>query len=113
MMSDLKGKVVLITGSSTGIGAAAARAFGRAGARVAVHYHSSEAQARAVAADIGAAGGAATLFRADMMQSGEPLRLIDAVNKHYGRIDVLVNNAGNVFGRKPFAEWSEAEFDAM
>jgi 3-oxoacyl-[acyl-carrier protein] reductase len=113
MMSDLKDKVVLITGSSTGIGAAAARAFGRAGARVAVHYHASAAQAHAVAADIGAAGGAATLFRADMMQSGEPLRLVDAVSKHYGRIDVLLNNAGNVFGRKPFAEWSEAEFDAM
>jgi 3-oxoacyl-[acyl-carrier protein] reductase len=112
-MSDLKGKVALITGSSTGIGAAAARAFGLAGARVAVHYHASEAQARAVAADIGAAGGTAALFHADMMQSGEPRRLAEAVHRHFGRIDVLVNNAGNVFGRKPFAEWTEDDFDAM
>jgi 3-oxoacyl-[acyl-carrier protein] reductase len=113
MMSDLKGKVVLITGSSTGIGAAAARAFGRAGARVAVHYHASEAPARAVVAAIAGDGGSAALFQADMMEPGEPRRLVDAVRQHFGRIDVLVNNAGNVFGRKPFAEWEQGEFDAM
>ena len=66
-MTDLRGKVVLITGSSTGIGAAAARAFGREGARVAVHYHASEAPAREVAADIARSGGTAEIFRADMV----------------------------------------------
>ena len=113
MMSDLQGKVVLITGASTGIGAAVARAFGQHGARVAVHYHASEAAAREVAADIQAAGGSADLFCADMMKPGEPRRLVDAVRRQCGRIDVLVNNAGNVFGRKPLAEWSDDEFDAM
>lgn len=113
MMSDLQGKVVLITGASTGIGAAVARAFGQHGARVAVHYHASEAAAREVASDIQAAGGRADLFRADMMKPGEPRRLVEAVRKQCGRIDVLVNNAGNVFGRKPLAEWSDDEFDAM
>jgi 3-oxoacyl-[acyl-carrier protein] reductase len=113
MVDDLKDKVVLVTGSSTGIGAAAARAFGRAGARVAVHYHSSEAPARAVVSDIGKAGGRAALFRADMMQPGEPARLVQEVQRHYGRIDVLVNNAGNVFDRKPLAAWTEEEFEAM
>lgn len=113
MTTDLKGKAVLITGSSTGIGAAAARAFGRAGARVGVHCHSSEAQARAVVADIGAEGGTAALFHSDLMKAGEPRRLVDTVHRHFGRIDVLVNNAGNVFGRKPFADWGEDEFDAM
>src|SRR5512138_957933 len=102
MMSDLKGKVILITGSSTGIGAAAARAFGAQGARVAVHYNASEAPARAVARDVEAAGGQAAVFKADMAQPGEATRLIDAVRRHFGRIDVLVNNAGSVFGRKPF-----------
>src|SRR5512138_2842791 len=111
MMSDLKGKVILITGSSTGIGAAAARAFGAHGARVAVHWNASEAPARAVARDVESAGGQAALFKADLSQPGEAARLVEAVRRHHGRIDVLVNNAGSVFGRKPFGEWSAAEFD--
>jgi 3-oxoacyl-[acyl-carrier protein] reductase len=53
------------------------------------------------------------VFRADMTQAGEPARLVQEVQQHFGRIDVLVNNAGNVFDRKPFAEWSEEAFDAM
>ena len=113
MMSDLQGKVILITGSSTGIGAAAARAFGAHGARVAVHWNASEAPARAVARDVESAGGQAALFKADLSRPGEAARLVEAVRGHYGRIDVLVNNAGSVFGRKPFGEWSAAEFDAM
>ena len=112
-MNDLTSKVVLITGSSTGIGAAAARAFGRERARVAVHYHASEAPAREVAADIARSGGTAEIFRADLMQSDDPARLVSAVQRHYGRIDVLVNNAGNVFDRKAFSEWTAPEFDAM
>ena len=57
MISDLKGKAVLITGASTGIGAAAARAFAREGCKVAVHYNASRDAAESVAADIKAAGG--------------------------------------------------------
>ena len=113
MMSDLQGKVVLITGASTGIGAAAARAFGQHGARVAVHYHASEAAAREVASGIQAAGGRADLFCADMMKPGEARRLVEAVRRQCGRIDVLVNNAGSVFGRKPIDEWPPEELDAL
>ena len=113
MSADLKGKVVLISGSSTGIGAAAARAFGRAGARVAVHYNASEGPARQVASDVAAAGGAAEIFRADLMQATEPARLVQSVQKHFGRVDVLINNAGNVFARKPFADWTSTQIDEM
>ncbi len=57
MIPDLKGKVVLITGASTGIGAAAARAFAGEGAKVVVHYNASRDAAESVAADIRKAGG--------------------------------------------------------
>ncbi|MFZ9634817.1 MAG: SDR family NAD(P)-dependent oxidoreductase, partial [Alphaproteobacteria bacterium] len=63
-MDDLRGKRVLVTGASTGIGAAVARGFGAAGAVVAVHYNASEAEAAAVVADIAAAGGRAVPLRA-------------------------------------------------
>ncbi|MFZ9415679.1 MAG: SDR family NAD(P)-dependent oxidoreductase, partial [Alphaproteobacteria bacterium] len=65
-MDDLRGKRVLVTGASTGIGAAVARGFGAAGAVVAVHYNASEAEAAAVVADIAAAGGRAVPLRADV-----------------------------------------------
>ena len=104
MHTDLKHKVILITGASTGIGAAAARAFGRAGATVAVHYHASEIEAHQVAAEINVGGGKAATFRANAMKDAELAQLVENVQKHFGRIDVLINNAGNVLGRKPFAE---------
>ncbi len=113
MHTDLKTKVILITGASTGIGAAAARAFGSAGAQVAVHYNSSEAAARDVAASIVAAGGKAATFQADATRAADLLRLVTDVNKHFGRIDVLINNAGNVIERKPFVESDAAFLDAM
>ena len=65
MIEDLEGKVVLITGASTGIGAAVARAFRAEGSTVVVHYHASEAAAHAVVADIEAGGGHAHALRAD------------------------------------------------
>ena len=104
MFDDLKSKVILITGASTGIGAAAARAFGRAGATVAVHYNASETEAHQVAADINVVGGKAATFRANAMKEADLIQLVADVRNHFGRIDVLINNAGNVLGRKPFAD---------
>jgi 3-oxoacyl-[acyl-carrier protein] reductase len=113
MFDDLKGKVILVTGASTGIGAAAAQAFGAAGARVAVHYNASADAARDVVGAIASAGGEAQMFRANATQSDALDRLLDEVVAHWGRVDVLVNNAGNLFGRRPFAASDDVFLDEL
>src|ERR1700758_1571315 len=100
-MNDLKGKVVLVTGASTGIGAGCAKAFGERGARVAVHYNSSEDAAQAVARSIVEAGGQAFIVQGDLHSSATCERVVGAVAKHFGRIDVLINNAGALVQRIP------------
>src|SRR6266568_2029028 len=74
MASDLEGKAVLITGASTGIGAAAARAFARQGSRVAVHYNASRDAAEKVATDVRALGGEAFLVGGDVTDCGASRR---------------------------------------
>ena len=69
MVTDLKGRAILVTGASTGIGAAAARAFGENGARVAVHYNTSRAEAEDVVAAIRRAGGEAVAIQGDVTAS--------------------------------------------
>ena len=71
MLTDLKDKAVLVTGASTGIGAAVAKGFAAQGARVAVHYKSSEAAAKAVVDAIVKAGGEAILVQGDLGKPGE------------------------------------------
>jgi 3-oxoacyl-[acyl-carrier protein] reductase len=106
--SDLAGRVVLVTGASTGIGAAVARGFGACGARVAVHYNSSAAEAEAVVAAIREAGGDAWTEQADLGTPGNAAPLIDRVAARAGGLDVLVNNAGWLFRRIPFEQADEA-----
>ncbi len=90
----MNGKVMLVTGGSRGIGAAIARAAGRAGYRVAVNYHRSEAAALAVVADIERAGGQAVALQADVGRLPEVVDLFARLDEALGRVDVLVNNAG-------------------
>ncbi len=106
-MQDLAGKVVLVTGASTGIGAATAIAFGLAGARVAVHYNASKASAEAVAADIRAAGGEALTIGGDVTKSGVPESIVAQTLAAFGRIDVLVNNAGGLVRRTKIADYTD------
>ena len=108
MDSDLQGKAVLITGASTGIGAAAARAFARLGARLVIHYHSSGDAARAVANDCRAAGGEAVVIAGDVTRAGEVKRLVAEAHAAYGCIDVLINNAGGMIGRVTIENYTEA-----
>src|SRR5918997_5216899 len=97
-------QVVLITGASTGIGAALARAFGAAGADIVVHYNSSADAAREVARDIEDAGGRAETVQADVSDPAQISSLISQVVERFGRIDVLINNAGSMVERVPIVE---------
>jgi 3-oxoacyl-[acyl-carrier protein] reductase len=93
-MLDLSGKVMLITGASRGIGRAAAILAARAGATVAVNYARAKNAAEEVTAEITRAGGLAATFRADVSRYTEVEVMVGDILKHFGQIDVLVNNAG-------------------
>ncbi len=113
MIEDLKDKVVLVTGSSTGIGAAVAKAFGANGAKVGVHYNSSKPEAQQVAQAIEKAGGKAFVVQGDVTDSKVCARLVDDTVEHFGRIDILINNAGGLIKRIPIAEISDDMFSRV
>jgi 3-oxoacyl-[acyl-carrier protein] reductase len=96
---DLSGKAALITGASKGIGRETALRMAAAGARVAVNYHRSEAEALEVVREIGERNALAV--RADVSDPAQTEAMIDAVVERFGRIDILVNNAAT-FDRNPF-----------
>jgi 3-oxoacyl-[acyl-carrier protein] reductase len=93
MTKKLTGKVALVTGGSRGIGAASARALADEGANVAISYVASADKAEAVVAELKAKGVQARAFKADQASSAEVDRLVQDVAKHFGRLDILVNNA--------------------
>lgn len=108
MRQDNDQLTALVTGSSRGLGRAIALALGRAGMRVAVHYHSRRQEAEEVVREITAAGSDAALFQADLMNEHDVDRLFVQVQEHFGRIDVLINNASPPIRRK---SWEECEWD--
>jgi len=110
---DLAGKAVLITGASTGIGAAVARAFAAQGARVAVHYNSSAEAAQGVVKDIADAGGEAFLVKGDVTHSKETTRVVNESANHFGRLDGLINNAGLMVARLAYADMTDEHYDAV
>ena len=109
-MSKLTGKVAVVTGASKGIGAAIARAYGAAGASVVVNYASSKAGADAVVNDIVKAGGKAVAVQGDVSKAADAQALVDAAIKHYGRLDILVNNSG-VYEFAPIEAITEEHYD--
>lgn len=91
---NLQNKVAIVTGSSRGIGTHIAKSLARAGAKVVVNYASDQAGADRVVAEIHAAGGAAIAVRADVSKTAEVKALFDATIAKFGKVDLLINNAG-------------------
>jgi 3-oxoacyl-[acyl-carrier protein] reductase len=108
-MNLLAGKVTIVTGASKGIGAGIANAFSEEGASVVVNYASSREGADWVLAEIADAGGNAIAVQANVSDPEEVKRLFSETKKAFGKLDVLVNNAG-VFKFEPFEGITVAEF---
>lgn len=93
-MSNLQNKVILVTGASRGIGAAVATQLAAAGAKLIINYAGSKEAADQTVQSIKDKGGEAIALQADVSKASEVTALFDAAIKHFGRIDVLINNAG-------------------
>jgi NADP-dependent 3-hydroxy acid dehydrogenase YdfG len=111
MGNGIKGKVVLITGGGTGIGAHAAKALAAKGAAVAVAARRKQ-KLDAVVDEIATAGGAAKAYVADVTDKGQITAAVDGAVRDFGRLDVLVSNAG-VMPIRPLAEANTDEWDQM
>jgi len=111
-MSDLKGKVAVVTGASKGIGAAIAKSLGAAGAAVTVNYASGRDGAERVVAAIKADGGKAIAVQADVAKAADVRHLFAETKKAFGRLDVLVNNAG-IYRFQPLDDITEDEFHSL
>lgn len=107
------GKSVLVTGAGSGIGAAVAQSFGAAGARVAVHYAHNREGAESVANTIRKAGGQAITLAGDMLERGVPDQLVAQAVQAFGGLDILINNAGEMFGRRALEQASDEDFDRV
>jgi 3-oxoacyl-[acyl-carrier protein] reductase len=110
-MDEFKGKAILITGASTGIGAGCAQAFGARGATVAVHYNSSKDAADAVVKAIKDAGGDAFVVQGDLRTSAQCAKVVGEAVARLGRIDILINNAGALVKRQAITELTDALLD--
>ncbi|MFV5624527.1 SDR family oxidoreductase [Acinetobacter baumannii] len=111
---SLKDKVVLITGGAKNLGGLISRKFAEQGAKLAIHYNSSETQADAeqTLADVKALGADAILIQADLTHIENIEKLFIDTKQHFGGIDIAINTVGKVL-KKPFLETTEQEFDNM
>lgn len=112
-MLRFENKVVVVTGASSGIGAAIATAFGSLGARVGVGYNQSETGAQAVIKEIEAAGGTAIGLRADVADPQQMAGLVSTATEQLGVVDVLINNAGTQIRRASIEETTDEFYDQM
>lgn len=108
-MKKLSGKVAVVTGASKGIGAAIAKEYAANGASVVVNYSSSKEGAERIVKEIIAQDGKAIAIQADVAKSADVVRLFEETKKAFGRLDVLVNNAG-IYKFGTIEEFNEEEF---
>src|SRR3954468_11367284 len=109
-MSELKGKVAIVAGASKGIGAGIAKRLAAEGAAVVVNYASSKEGADRVVAEITGKGGKAIAVQADVAKQADIRRLFAEAKKAFGRLDVLVNNAG-IYQFAPLGEITAENFN--
>ncbi len=113
-LSDLDGRRVLVTGASSGIGAAIAVGFAGVGARVAIHFNSNEAGVNEVADRCRDAGAPdVVVLQGDFRESATPARVVREAIEQLGGLDVLVNNAGDLVGRAPLDEVTDETIAAI
>jgi len=108
----LRDHVAVVTGGGRRIGSAIALALGRAGAQVIVNYHQSRAGAEAVVAELAARGGRGIALRADVSRPRQVDAMFRALDRRYGRLDLLVNNAG-IFFRRTWDELQAGDWDRI
>jgi 3-oxoacyl-[acyl-carrier protein] reductase len=108
---DLTGKTALVTGASSGIGAATAEVLADLGAKVAIGYFQNESGATGVRDRIAKAGGTAIAIRADVRRTSEVKALVERTVAELGAIDILVNNAGSLVKRLPILDITEEGWD--
>ncbi len=111
-MPDLSGQIALVTGASRGLGRSIAVALAQAGADVAVNFRNRASEAHEVVAAVLGEGRRSTLFQADVSDSTEVDRLVAHVERDFGTISILVNNAG-IARVRPINEITEADWDEI
>lgn len=111
MFEGIKGKKVLITGASTGIGATIAELFSKYGASVGIHYNKSRKEALELRKKMVSSSGRAEVFKADLLKKPERVALVKQFTETLGGIDVLVNNAGGVYGPKDIPALDEKSWN--